>query len=377
MGSAIEKSLRRALLKGNSADPDFRLQIYEAAERALLRLEADKEISGETRETHRLDLITAIESIEGDFGSDEGAVTDGNDRPAQMQDARSLDLAERNDASDDDREFETDEDRTVLVAEPVDGRQSETDDRTPIARDTNAPDAVAETPERRSRAARTLVSFAIVLLLLFLVGAAVWIVLPLVSSVNGNQSAQMSDTSGGNDLSIAEAIRENADTTPKVDAAAEWVNVYTPQALSEFAGSDAAMEDAAAPGGEPALKLMLPGDGGYGTADGGSDSAVVSEIEMPIAGDVARQFAGKKVEGEIVVGSPDGKPRTFTLRCLFGGETACGRQRFTTSLPEENFLFHMEFPAEAVTGGQIAIDPSVGDAGKDLMFFGLKLRNAA
>ena len=76
-------------------------------------------------------------------------------------------------------------------------------------------------------------------------------------------------------------------------------------------------------------------------------------------------------------GAPDGKPREFTLRCLFGGETVCGRQRFTTSLPEENFLFNLEFPPEAVAGGQIAVDPSVGSVGKDLLFYGLRLRPAS
>ena len=62
---------------------------------------------------------------------------------------------------------------------------------------------------------------------------------------------------------------------------------------------------------------------------------------------------------------------------LFGGETVCGRQRFTTALPEENFLFQLEFPPEAVAGGQIAVDPSVGSAGRDLLFYGLRLRPAS
>ena len=67
MTSAIETSLRRALEQGDRADPNFRLEIYEAAERALLRLETSNGMSDEARDRHRRDLIGAIETIEDEY----------------------------------------------------------------------------------------------------------------------------------------------------------------------------------------------------------------------------------------------------------------------------------------------------------------------
>ena len=137
------------------------------------------------------------------------------------------------------------------------------------------------------------------------------------------------------------------------------------------------MEAAGSGGGGTVGRQVRRAEGAAaGGADGGAE-ADAREIERPMSGEAARRFAGQKAQAEIVVGSPDGKPREFTLRCLFGGETVCGRQRFTTALPEENFLFQLEFPPEAVAGGQIAVDPSVGSAGKDLLFYGLRLRPAS
>ena len=393
LGSAIENSLRRALAKGDGSDPDFRLQIYEAAERALLRLEADRDMAEEAKERHRRELIAAIESIEGDFadgsasfdGPAEGSSSDADAAPrADDGAAAAPKLAAApgtgragtdrwpKDATADDRT--TGEPSSDELAEPnFAGRERLVDDEDGSQEEED--DAGSHASRRRPR---LLVTLVITLLLVFLVGAAVWMVLPFFSSRTVETTGQ-SEAGADGGLSVAEAIRENTDTAPTQDAAPAWLDVYTPAALREFAASDAAITDVAPAGEQPRLQLTAPSDGPAAEGETGTatTAGVAREIELPMAGDVARQFAGKKVEGEIVVGSPDGKPRTFTLRCLFGGETVCGRQRFTTALPEENFLFHLEFPPEAVTGGQIALDPSVGADGKDLMFFGLKLRNAS
>ncbi|TFF19156.1 hypothetical protein E3C22_20535 [Jiella endophytica] len=376
MGSAIERSLRRALAKGDAADPDFRLQIYEAAERALLRLEADKQTPEAAKEAHRRELIGAIEAIENDFAeagppaeAEDDAPPLGPATPGKTPADERLEAPAAEDEAAVEAQDAGHEAPEPMAADLLEDRYS---DREPL--NAASEDEDDEAPRRRSRAGRTLVSLVIVLLLLFLVGAAVWIVLPMLPSDDTASRGAPSTDAGG--LSVAEAIRENSGTAPTADAAPEWVEVYTPEALREFAGSDDAIEDATPAGGEPVLKLMQPADAAQQDGSGAGDAGS-REIELPISGDVARGFAGKKVEGEIVVGSPDGKPREFSLRCLFGGDSACGRQRFTTSLPEENFLFHLEFPPEAGTGGQIAIDPSVGAGGKDLMFYGLKLRHAS
>ncbi|MBO0903790.1 hypothetical protein [Jiella sonneratiae] len=373
MASAIEKSLRRALAKGNAADPDHRLEIYEAAERALLRLEETNGMSGEAKDRHRLELIAAIESIEADFSGPDGSVPP---TPA----------AETGDAGNGDagRGAEASKAPEVVEAERIDppaAPQSlepqlafEAEERVvDVTPDDDAGETGTARPGAGSRLGRRVIALVIVLLLLFLVGVGVWIVLPFLSSgAASDGDAKSAASATGGDLSVADAIRENAGTVAGAAAEPEWTDLYSPEALREFARSDPAIEDATKGGQRARLKLTQPA--GPGDAGGTADAAAGREIELPIPGEVARRFAGKNVEGEIVVGSPDGKPRVFTLRCLFGGETVCGRQRFTTSLPEENFLFHLELPPEAATGGQIAVDPSVGDAGKDLFLYGMRLR---
>ncbi|MBP0616233.1 hypothetical protein [Jiella mangrovi] len=360
--------MRRTLTKGNAADPNFRLEIYEAAERALLRLEAANEMSEEARDRHRRELISAVETLETEFaGLDDEAV------------GASGDASEPRDTRDGPDGFvKTEGGEPVLNGSgepshegaPLSGVSPAAPDRNDAP--ARAGDEVADTgaAERSGRLGRKLTAAVIVLLLLFLLGVAVWIVLPFFSSASSNDTAEADPNAAG--ISVADAIKENATSVDQTAAATKWVDVYTPAAMREFADSDSAIELVPGAGGKDALKLE--GRTGENTADG---SNVTGEIDLPISGDIARQFAGQKVQGEVIVGSPDGTAREFTLRCLFGADTVCGRQRFKTALPEENFLFHLEFPPEAVTGGQIALDPAIGPGAKDLLFFGLKLRQGS
>ncbi len=233
----------------------------------------------------------------------------------------------------------------------------------------------ADEPARGRRIGGRLLGPVIGLLLLFLVGVGAWAVLSLFSDSPANEPVSTGAADG--DLSVADAIRQNADVVGEAPATPEWIELYTADTLSAFAESDEAIQAVPSEGGRPVVRLVQPTDGDAATGPDGASQPGAREIELPISADAARRFAGQKAQGEIIVGSPDGKPREFTLRCLFGGETVCGRQRFTTSLPEENFLFNLEFPPEAVAGGQIAVDPSVGSAGKDLLFYGLRLRPAS
>ena len=367
MTSAIENSLRRALAEGDRADPDFRLEIYEAAERALLRLETANGMSEEVRDRHRRDLIGAIETIEGEYLGETDdpseAEPDGDVRTETLAAAggRSAGESRTNDETSGKR-------RGVIAdAEPAETMALDPDERMAGA---EPDDEAADTPAPGRRAGSRLIGPLIVLLLLFLVGVAVWIALPFFSSSSPGEAAR---ANGGDEtLTVADAIRDNSDVVGETTATSDWIDLYSPQALGEFATSDGAIEAVPSDGGRTIVKLVQPSDGAEGAAD-----AAVHEIELPISGEAARRFAGQKAQAEIIVGSPDGKPREFTLRCLFGGETVCGRQRFTTSLPEENFLFNLQFPPEAVAGGQIAIDPSVGAGGKDLFFYGVRLRPAS
>lgn len=353
MASAIEMSLRRALEKGDAQDPDFRLQIYEAAERALVRMESEGDTDSDAADAHRRDLIAAIEAIEADF-SGTSSPDAGADTYAAPSDPSVIETDARSTGS-------TDTEPPNLGTIAADDRTAEFD---PALGDGDAAETAAGRDESRksSRAGRALVGAVILLLLAFLVGAAIWIALPFFTSTTAEQAGET--TAEQDALSIEKAIQDGGRGVDAsvADAAAEanWVSLYSPEefrGLVDEAGTIAIADDT---GERTVLRISAPEGGG--------------EVELPISGDIARRFGGQMANGELTVGSPDGEPREFALRCLFGGETVCGRQRFTTSLPEENFLFQMQFPPEAVAGGQIAIDPSVGANSGDLLVFGLQLR---
>ena len=86
MASAIEQSVRRALQKGNAADPDFRLVVYEAAERAILRVQSAQHSDEAEADRKRQALISAIEAIEAEYpapgGYGDDAVSEDGDTPA-------------------------------------------------------------------------------------------------------------------------------------------------------------------------------------------------------------------------------------------------------------------------------------------------------
>ncbi|WAP70760.1 hypothetical protein [Jiella pelagia] len=386
MASAIEKSLRRALAEGDHGDPDFRIEIYEAAERALLRLESANGMSDEARDRHRRELITAIETIEGDyFGEGEDAGTSdrpsedrpkGDDRKQTSGDTAAPAVAGQGSADGHGGRAPLKGGGFIPPATTPEAMTLDRDERI-VADDADEADdqEAAREPGRGKRFGGKLLGPVIGLLLLFLVGVAAWAVLSMFSADPQNEPVQAGAVDG--DLTVADAIRENADVVGEVAVAPEWVDLYTPQLLGEFAASDEAIETVASEGGRTVVRLVQPAEGAAASGPDGVAEADAREIELPISGEAARRFAGQKAQAEIVVGSPDGEPREFTLRCLFGGETVCGRQRFTTALPEENFLFQLEFPPEAVAGGQIAVDPSVGSAGRDLLFYGLRLRPAS
>ncbi|MCQ0989378.1 serine/threonine-protein kinase [Jiella marina] len=351
MASAIEKSLRRALEKGDAQDPDFRLQIYEAAERALVKLEATNDTDSAAADAHRRDLIAAIEAIEADFaGTTSSADDDGTPVPVTEPVPVETDPSPPSSATSAP---------PALGTLAADDRAAEFD---PSPDEGDAPEADPRETRKKSRGGRALVAAVILLLLAFLVGAAVWIALPFFTSVAPDRAAEPAAEQGA--LSIEDAISEGGSGVDAsvADVAAEsgWTALYSPQEFRELANEEGTIALAEGTGERTVIRISAPADGG--------------EVQLPISGDIARRFGGQAANGELIVGSPDGQPREFALRCLFGGETVCGRQRFTTSLPEENFLFQMQFPPEAVAGGQIAIDPAVGANGQDILLFGVQLR---
>ncbi len=95
---------------------------------------------------------------------------------------------------------------------------------------------------------------------------------------------------------------------------------------------------------------------------------------MAIGPGVVGEIAGANVRIEVTAGSPDGTAREFSVRCLFGGTSLCERQRFSTTMSEEAFIFDVPVPADARSPASIAIEPGVNGTTNDVDVFSLRLR---
>ncbi|MEF2551198.1 hypothetical protein VQ042_07445 [Aurantimonas sp. A2-1-M11] len=374
MASAIEQSVRRALQKGNAADPDFRLVVYEAAERAILRVQTAQPGNEAETDRKREQLIAAIEAIEAEypapFDHADDADPDGADVPVSAD-------AEPGGAPQEPAEPEPQpEDGT-----PPAGDDRETDDTaagmaaapgTPDAAVPSAPAAGARPardrwspdykPKRKlpwSQRSNKAVGAVIVVLLLLLVTAAIWIVLPLLP---GTPQREATEAEGP---TIAETIdAANADPAlggrPSAD---QWIDVFAGTELEKIAAQSGASASAVAgTGGRMAVQIATPAEG-----DG-------SEIGLVIGAGIVDEIAGRLTRAELTVGSPDEAPREFSVSCLFGGETVCGRQRFQVDAAEQTFVFDMEVPAAATGAARLAIDPQIGAGPNDLNVYGFRVQ---
>lgn len=376
LASTIETSVRRALQEGNADDPDFRVQVYEAAERAIQRVVAEKRVGQEAADRQLEQLIAAIERIEADYppGGFEAPYAPEGDEPDR--EPAGFETTAADDAEAPALHGRAGPDDLPAPAEgPVEDPQPaeappRRDAPLPL-REARVPDAPSE-PDRLSpagdwspgnrrtspppsrRASRWLVGLVAAILVLALLAAAAWW---FSSSVLQTPQAEPEG------MTVDEAIR--AASTEGGEPAEDWIGIFSGSEIDNVRAVDGgrvAAEQTTA--GRSAVRMEVPAVGG-GT-----------EISLVIGEGVVRSLRGQTVRGELTVGSPDGAPREFSLRCLFAGETTCGRQRFATSIAEETFVFDMEIPAGGSEEGQLAIDPGIGQDSRDLMVFAFRLRPA-
>ena len=378
LASTIETSVRRALQEGNADDPDFRVQVYEAAERAIQRIVAEKRVGQAAADRQLEQLIAAIERIEADYPPGGPETPDAS--AAEGPDPEPAPAGFDTTASDNAEELALptrplpDDLREVTVSPIEDPQPAEAPPRgdAPVplreARVLDAP-GEAERPSAASdwspggrkpsappsrRASRWLVGLVGATLVLALLVAAGWW---FSSSVLQTQQAEPEG------MTVDEAIR--AASGEESESSADWIGIFSGSEIDTVravSGGRVAAEQTTA--GRAAVRFEVPAVGG-GT-----------EISLVIGPGVVRSIGGQTVRGELTVGSPDGAPREFSVRCLFAGETTCGRQRFVTSITEETFVFDMEIPAGSTQEGQLAIDPGIGQDTRDLMVFAFRLRPA-
>lgn len=410
MASAIEQSVRRALQKGNAADPDFRLVVYEAAERAILRVQSAQHSDEAEADRKRQALISAIEAIEAEYpapgGYGDDAVSENADATASAEPdvaapatpPRPAETPEAMPATDEETRAADTPDTAApatgatRTAAPAVGATNAAEaaptSPTPSAKTPSAkvpaakvdakaatakPGAAASTKPVRDRwspdhkpkrgrpfseASNKLVGAVIVVLLLLLIAAAVWVVLPLFSTAPAPVASEDGPT-------IAETI-QSAGEDPALTGGPSpdnWIDVFAGTDLEKIAAEGGARASGVAgSGGRMAVQIAAPADG-----DG-------SEVSLVIGAGIVEQIAGSRARGELAVGSPDDQGREFSVSCLFAGETVCGRQRFQVSAAEETFVFDMAVPEGAMGAAQLVIDPQIGTGAGDLNVYGFRVQ---
>lgn len=353
--SAMEKSLRRALEAGDSSNPAFRDTIYTASERALERMLANSD-DADAAHAQRVRLAETINRIEEDYFIAEAATVEGAADPdaehaadpnfaPHLRDPDADQAVERNHGLDDDA------DPSAAATPEVDS--SPEAGRSAAVPGRDAPTHAAETwspgEARRSTAGRRsqrslkplFLALAVLLAVLF---AGVYF---FKNTILGGSDADAAQSGGADSASV--------DT-------ASWINLFDGtqlELISTPTGGDVAAVTGS--GDRPAVRLAAAGEGG--------------EVNVIIGPGVVNTIKGRKVRVEITAGSADGASREFSVRCLFGGDTVCDRQRFTTAQDSQPFVFDMTVPDNPAASGSIAIDPSFGGPKSNLDLYAVRMRD--
>ncbi|MER0237374.1 hypothetical protein [Fulvimarina sp. MAC8] len=227
------------------------------------------------------------------------------------------------------------------------GRNREATNDRPTDFDNWRPGSKHPRVKRRSKAGGFLVSAIIVLLFAFLIVAGAYLLAPFLMTAASNDAPR--SAAEGEDM--ADTARDTQD----------WITVFSGREIGQINtpnGGRVTTEEA--PDGSPTVRISGPVDEGGG------------EIGFVVGPGVVSQLGGSDVRAELTVGSAGGDERSFAVRCLFEGETRCGRQRFTTSLVREPFVFAVDLSGVDEDGGEIAIDPAIGGS-NDLLVYELRL----
>lgn len=311
--SALEESLRRALSGGDAADPEFRLSIYQASERALEKMLADKAVPADEAQQRRHALAEAISRIEDDFEA--GILSAGSSGQAMQPDGV------------DDDVFD-------------DGRAGY---QAPEPHEAYEPSIDRHPPRRGLVSMPTLIGIGVALFLV--------IALYIVSTIfQGGDAAPAGD--GGNAVETGEAASPTD---------ISWINVFSGGNIETLSTPEGGRVEAITANGREAVRMQSP-------------SGQTSEVMLAVGPGLVGEIAGSTVRVELTAGSPDSRAREFSVRCLFASSSICDRQRFVTSMQEEAFVFDIAVPGDAGSPATLAIAPGVGGDGSDLDLFAVRMR---
>ncbi|KQT52155.1 hypothetical protein ASG54_21980 [Aureimonas sp. Leaf460] len=359
----MEQSLRRALDAGDASDPAFRETIYAASERALERMLAERPLDEGAAQAQRIRLAETINRVEQDYYQATEAGLDAGEAGWTPD-------SEPEDGEPDERAMPG-ELRAHAADLPPPPAATAADARTGSASghrlvDENAPAFLRRSSEpaadRRAGPAALRPQrvpstsgfgsggkapsggfrriFVLVVALAFALLA--YLVYGMIYGPTTTEPAATSDASPGSDDD-------------------RWIALFDGTQLAAIATpTGGRVETVTGFDDRPAVRMSSAGEGG--------------EIEVAVGPGVARELAGETVRVELTVGSPDGEPREFGVRCLFSGQTVCGTQRFRTAQSSEAFVFDMAVPRGARNAGSIAIEPGYGAGSRPLDLYGVRAR---
>ncbi|ALN74225.1 hypothetical protein [Aureimonas sp. AU20] len=311
--SAMEDSLRRALEGGDTRDPAFRESIYAASERALERMLETRGADEASALDQRTRLAETINRVEADFAA--------NSYPAEP-------APEVFDAPYDDAPH-------APTGEAGEETRHE-DGWTPGGVRTPG-EVAARKPSWKVPAFAVLLALGLALLAYAITGAL----------------------RGGDTAPATTGSIESDDGLPKL----AWIDVFDGNDLETLSTPAGGRIEAVAKSDErEAVRISAPV---------GSQN----EALLTIGPGTLRQIAGRQVRIEVVAGSPDGSPREFGVRCLVGQQSICDRQRFSTDMPEEAFVFDVTVPAVASNVTSLAIAPGLGAGASDVDIYSVRLRD--
>lgn len=373
----IEKTIRSALEKGDAEDRAFREKVYRSVHAALEKnLQANPELSADAVQRRRMLLTEGIRSVESEFvpaapadpappsnaGSPSFAAPDWSAPEAVEPDTRGTAPEPAPHAGT----VAEDDDASVLGfvperggvsrgrAEPAfsaggmepgaeDGFVAERADR---PQDRRAPTAA---PRRRRP-----------------VFAALFLVVTLL--VAGGMAAWWAMDQG---LFLSAEERDTSVPNPPLTLEDEEFSPDGPPPLSE--------SEAAAEGTQEWIGVFDPADPTQVVTPPGADAAVVEEegamvlrirttstdepIRFQVGEGILQRIAGRRAVFNIVARTRDGETAQIAVGCDFGPLGGCGRNRYSVTGDEGDFLLGREFPDSGPTGaGEITIstDPETG-----------------
>ncbi len=328
----MKDAIRNALQKGNAHDRAFREKVYRQAFAALERsLQGRPNIAPEEVHRRREQLKGAIIEIEREFLT---AASPPSQPPSPEADPPPVEPV----SSGYDHDLSPRLDHGDLVQQEI----------------AAAPAGEMRTPLVAGRRRRPLILLAVIAALIAAIGLGMWWIIGGVPQLGGpHQSNPPAQAAGDDSAAPPVAAGDSAQEE-------DWISVFTPDdptAVTAPAGASA--EASTSAGNEPFLRI----------SSGNADASVSFDVGQG----VLEQLAGKHAIFSLRARAEGGETQ-ISISCDFGASVECGRTRYEVGAQPSEYLFEVQFPDQAVSGGgAISITPDVEGQGRPLDVFSLRV----